>query len=481
MAIISRWLTGNQVEEEYALTKKRLRRLRDQQVITFKLEGNRFIYSRPSIEEYLDKGAIEAKPQKVFVEKLVPTPMEEKILVGGNKMKWEKGPSGRNRANCGDFSLIESTGKRGVHYYMDYFDGTSRCTKGLAKMARELGIETRPIKDRTTAFTIARRVRNALYEEGKNTTQDLDKKDVTFEQFAVDYLALIKAQNGNSYKTKKAIIEGRLVPFFGKFRLEDLNFARTSEYVDMLRKVSIADGTITLYLSVFKRMLNVANRFDYPVDARKVVCMSDYNLRKSERNRELKKEEAERLFEAADPFWKDLLAFALNTGLRLGNICNLKWKSVNLEARNIVISGFESKNKKKFKIWMNPTVFELLKRMHEANGKHDHVFMRDANGSGKTALIDRWVQYEFKRLIDEAGIEDLHFHDLRHTFGCRLVDRGVDLLTIKEAMAHKSITSTLCYVRANENHVRNAFHSLDQDYWGSVGVKSCVKNSAPQG
>jgi site-specific recombinase XerD len=116
---------------------------------------------------------------------------------------------------------------------------------------------------------------------------------------------------------------------------------------------------------------------------------------------------------------------------------------------------------------MNRTVVSLLEKKQAENGHHRFVFMRN-NGHPK-ALTPRFVQYKFKELVDKVGIEDFHFHDLRHAFGCKLVDHGVDLLFIKECMAHKSIQSTLVYVRPNGDKVKKAFERLDN------GVKDGVK------
>ena len=65
-----------------------------------------------------------------------------------------------------------------------------------------------------------------------------------------------------------------------------------------------------------------------------------------------------------------------------------------------------------------------------------------------------WV---FVPALARAGIENLHWHDLRHTFASRLVMKGVDLRTVQELMGHKTITMTLRYSHLSPAHqlVRN--------------------------
>jgi len=370
--------------------------------------------------------------------------------------------NGRCRLNCGDFTIIEAKGKGKTFYYMDFLDGETRRTLSLRKLAR------RPIQDRADAFETARKARNRAYEESRSNA---DKREAIFSDFVPEYLNLIR--NKRSYPTIKNVVKARLEPFFGGYKFLELDLSTSSKYVEERRSEGDADGTIILHLSIFRRMLNVASKFGYEVNAKKAISITDLELNSCRRERILESEEEEKLFSEADEFWKDLLTFALNTGLRLGNICHLKRTSVNFEARNITINGYESKNKKQFKIWMNPLVVKLLKRLKQNNGEHEYVFMRNGNGHAKP-LEERWVQREFKSLTEKAGIHGLHFHDLRRTFGCRLVDMGVDLLSIKEAMAHKTIEATLCYVRPNEGRVKDAFNRIGQ-YWTKSGVKDGVK------
>jgi site-specific recombinase XerD len=69
----------------------------------------------------------------------------------------------------------------------------------------------------------------------------------------------------------------------------------------------------------------------------------------------------------------------------------------------------------------------------------------------------------WKPALKKAGIEDLHWHDLRHTFASRLIMAGVDLRTVQELMGHKTITMTLRYSHLSPTHQREAVQRLSQD------------------
>jgi integrase len=63
---------------------------------------------------------------------------------------------------------------------------------------------------------------------------------------------------------------------------------------------------------------------------------------------------------------------------------------------------------------------------------------------------------------DKAGLGDFRWHDLRHTFGSRLAMAGVDILTIKELMGHKTLAMTLRYAHLGLRHVGRAVDVLSR-------------------
>jgi integrase len=103
---------------------------------------------------------------------------------------------------------------------------------------------------------------------------------------------------------------------------------------------------------------------------------------------------------------------------------------------------------------MEPIVREALLALSQHNGNAEYVFTNPDTGTRYTD-----VKKSFSAACREAGITNFTFHHLRHTFGTRLADAGVDVVKIKELMGHASIVTTMR-------------HATDQGKRGKITVLS---------
>ena len=104
---------------------------------------------------------------------------------------------------------------------------------------------------------------------------------------------------------------------------------------------------------------------------------------------------------------------------------------------------------------MNRELRQVLELLKAKAGDSPYVFL---NSRGKPYKL---VSTVFDEAVERAGIEDFHFHDLRHTFASRLAVR-VDLTSVQVLMGHKTINMTLRYAHLAPDHLKKAVESLDR-------------------
>jgi integrase len=150
------------------------------------------------------------------------------------------------------------------------------------------------------------------------------------------------------------------------------------------------------------------------------------------RMRFLSNEEICRLIDCARPILKPIIITAISTGMRLGEILNLKWQEVDFEHGFIRVT--KSKNGKARDIPINSYLEETLKGLVESMKRGNYVFCNKVGE--KLSRIDHF----FAKARKLAGLEDLRFHDLRHTAASLYASRGCDIITLQNLLGHRKIT-----------------------------------------
>lgn len=167
--------------------------------------------------------------------------------------------------------------------------------------------------------------------------------------------------------------------------------------------------------------------------------------------------EEERLM-ASSPLWlREIIIFALNTGMRKGEILSLQWRDVDF-ARSVLVV-MKSKNRERRTLPLNSRVFELLmEKHHKRNTGSDFVF----STSHSTRITDRNLSRAFYVAMEKAELENFRFHDLRHTFATRLVQAGVDLYKVQRLLGHKTPAMTQRYAHHSPESLRDGVLVLDR-------------------
>jgi integrase len=117
----------------------------------------------------------------------------------------------------------------------------------------------------------------------------------------------------------------------------------------------------------------------------------------------------------------------------------------------------KSKNKEKRGIPLNASAMEVLIRRSKIIPISGYVF---ATSNG-TKIMTRNLNRAFTKAVKKAGIKNFRFHDLRHTFATRLVQKGVDIYKVSKLLGHKSIQVTERYAHHYPESLRDGVEVLD--------------------
>ncbi len=166
------------------------------------------------------------------------------------------------------------------------------------------------------------------------------------------------------------------------------------------------------------------------------------------RERVLTREEEARLLSCSPQPLNDIITVSLNTGMRLGEILSLEWKFVDFEVNVITLPQTNTKNGEVRRVPLNNLMRIKLRERFLQAGQNSWVF--PAESKSGHAINPHKVWY---RACEQAGIEGLRFHDLRHTAATRLVEAGVPLIAVKELLGHSSIVVTERYTHPDKSLV----------------------------
>ena len=146
------------------------------------------------------------------------------------------------------------------------------------------------------------------------------------------------------------------------------------------------------------------------------------------------------------------MVLAIETAMRLGELIEVEWENIDLKKRTAHLP--DTKMCLPRDVPLSTRAIKVL-RTRPRNIKSPKVFYEWNRNSH---LGKAW-----RHAVKSAGIEGLRFHDLRHTFASRLVQRGIDLITIKDLLGHSSVRVTERYTHSNKTLKKAAVETLGRN------------------
>ena len=360
-----------------------------------------------------------------------------------------------------------------------------RTKGGRTKFGYVYGYQYGEVKDKLLlikATLIRRRGPNALCGEAFGEwAEEWWKRELT---------GRIKA---SSWQTYRNILSRHLAPALGKCRLGEITAETIGALIRKLEVQGLAGSTIRGIVRMLNSILRGAEEEGLIAQnpCRRVRIPS----KEAEKQRVLTRKEQRALQEKAREAGEIPTLLSLYTGMRLGEICGLKWEDVNWEQGTIQVrrtvqrlgsrcrdapgecaASFRGsrrtalhvdtpKSASAVRVMPVPRfLLEMLREMQVVQaerGEGEYIF------GGKRPAEPRTVQRRFQGLARKAGITGVHFHSLRHSFATRLLELGTDMKTVSELMGHSSVRTTLeFYAHSLIESQRQAMDRLTEAFAG---------------
>ena len=269
--------------------------------------------------------------------------------------------------------------------------------------------------------------------------------DTPFHDALVRYAEEKQRQNPDGYEVSLKYQLQKLLDYFDKLKLKDIDSRVLHDYA-ALRRRTIKEATLHRELAVIQAIMNKSKREGLLANA---PSFPKVKLPKG-RTRWLTMDEEKRLLNASPDHLKLVIMFALDTGGRRSELFKLDWRNVDLDHNRIVF--VETKNGEDRAVRLTDRARAILEHL----GPNDcgPVFTY----KGKVLAS---VTSSFERARRIAGMEDVRFHDLRHTFASRLVQRGVPLYEVMQLTGHKSLVMVQRYAHLAPEFQERAIGALN--------------------
>lgn len=311
-----------------------------------------------------------------------------------------------------------------------------------------------------------RDVKEKLLENmnSKQNANNITTSELVFEIAAENWLDSMTSQLKESSIVKyRNILKSYLYPSFGKMEINSITYSDINDFSTKLmdcggiKKTGLSPKTVTAVLSVLKSI------FEHTAKNENIIIpdFSDIYIKQSPKPmRILSVSEQSKL----NQYLNNNLSLSnigilicMFTGIRIGEVCALKWKNIllnehcisiestaqrlqRLNVENLRTEVVISEPKSPCSIRKVPipdNLYYVLKELKQA----DEDFL--LTGNNKNILEPRTLQNRFKAVIKKCGIDDANFHSLRHTFATRCVEVGVDVKSLSEILGHASVNITL--------------------------------------
>jgi site-specific recombinase XerD len=334
--------------------------------------------------------------------------------------------------------------KRSPFYQIVYNDEGKRCSLSTKQ------------ESKSEALKFLTDFKNHLKEEKKI-------KPITLKEFKSEYERYSITTKSFGYVDSIKVSLRLFVEFIGDCRLKKIDSRIVEKF--LLSRYAISKHGAALYHRTLKAAFNTALRWNYisenpfikvklPKLPKKLpLFISEYELQLI-------------LKEVNSVTIRNMILLSNDTGMRLGEVVNLRWKNVDLQQKIIQVSNsddFQTKSKQDRIIPLTNRLYDILiKRapnIFTLKNNNDLVFLT----KNKVKFNQDYVSKKFKTAVRDLGLnEGYKFHTLRHSYATNLVNSGASLFVVQHLLGHADLKTTQIYSHLKQQNLFDAVDLLNK-------------------
>lgn len=312
----------------------------------------------------------------------------------------------------------------------------------------------------------------------------------------------------STYATYSSIFANHILPYFGELELCSITIESNQDFILYLCREGRTDGKgglstkmvrdiMALWNSVLKTATEehkcslYGHRYKYPVTDNAHILAGNTKCLSIEKQMQLI-----HFLQDNKSLQKMGILLALYSGMRIGEICALRWKNIDLVAGEVhVVETLQriyrknleqgtaapqkgvseiiiSSPKSQHSIRTIPLAENFVRDLEKMKRSDDAFFL---TGETERFMEPRTYRDYYSRLLKRHGLPYVPFHSLRHTFATRCIEAGCDYKTVSELLGHSDVKTTLhLYVHSDVRYKKNCIETM-QDFVTDRGTGKARK------
>lgn len=275
-------------------------------------------------------------------------------------------------------------------------------------------------------------------------------KSISLTEAAQDWLKQVrKKRKPSTYIKYDLIYRNHIEKIFGDITLSEITDSTVKQKLPESLSYSMYKSIYCVLNQILKFM---SVRHSLTISFLRKPCFGPCNKPVKVLSKREQKQLISVLYHKTD-LSKMAVLFVLFTGLRLGELCALKWEDIDFENKILTVNRtvqrlydeghrtktilMETMPKSIHSIREIPLTVSLMSLLIKFHNDKEYVF------GGDRPMEPRTMQYHFKKILKEANLPDTNFHILRHTFSTNCIEDGMDVKSLSEMLGHSDVQITL--------------------------------------